>query len=284
MYILLRLKKMYTAFVLIVVSATITGIVCTCIFAEETVSLPVIMYHSVLKDASKTGKYVITPKSVEEDLIYLKEHGYTSVRASDVINYVLHDGSLPEKPYLITLDDGCYNNLTYVLPLLEKYDAYAVISIVGSYSESFSESGDANSSYSYLRWEDIINLKNSGRVEFANHSYDMHSIGKHRIGSKKITWEEDGEYIDKFSKDCLKTQKLLIDNCGIEPVIYTYPFGAYCEESHEFLNDNGFVMTLSCEEGINRISHNKDCLYIMMRINRPGNMASSEFFNKHKIK
>ena len=284
MYILLKFKKLYLAFVTIIICITAAGIVCTCISAEETVNLPILMYHSVLKDESKTGKYVITPQSIEEDLKYLKERGYTGVSASDVINYVIHDGTLPDKPYLITLDDGCYNNLTYVLPLLEKYDAYAVISIVGSYSESFSESGDVNSAYSYLRWEDIKKLNNSGRVEIANHSYDMHSIGKHRIGSKKISWEDESEYIDKFSKDCLKTQRLLIDNCGIEPVIYTYPFGAYCEESHEFLNDNGFIMTLSCEEGINRITRNSDCLYTMMRINRPGKMSSAEFFTKHKIK
>ena len=35
-------------------------------------SLPVIMYHSVLSDPSRTGDYVITPDEFEKDLIYIK--------------------------------------------------------------------------------------------------------------------------------------------------------------------------------------------------------------------
>ncbi len=270
-------------FVVFVLVISGSGVVYNLINAEEIVKLPVLMYHSVLKDRSKTGKYVITPERFEDDLIYLSECGYTSVKASDVINYTTIGTNLPKKPYLLTFDDGCYNNLTYILPLLEKYDAYAVISIVGSYSEKFSQSGEANSAYSYLRWEDIKELKESGRVEFANHSYDMHSIGKDRIGSKILINEDEDEYIEKFSQDCMKTQKLLLDNCGVEPVIYTYPFGAYCEESHEYLDENGFIMTLSCTEGINTITRNPECLYLLRRLNRHGNSGSYEFFSKNKI-
>ena len=93
------------------------------------------MYHSILKDASRTGKYVITPSRVEEDLIYLQENGYETVVVADLIAYVTDGTPLPEKPVMITLDDGYLNNLTYMLPLLEQYDMRAVISVIGLYSE-----------------------------------------------------------------------------------------------------------------------------------------------------
>ena len=48
--------------------------------------------------------------------------------------YVNGIGILPEKPVMITLDDGCYNNLSDVLPLLEKYDMHAIVSVVGEYT------------------------------------------------------------------------------------------------------------------------------------------------------
>ena len=43
------------------------------------VSLPAIMYHSVLKDPARTGEYVVTPQSFENDLKYLSQKGYTAV-------------------------------------------------------------------------------------------------------------------------------------------------------------------------------------------------------------
>lgn len=252
--------------------------------ATDMVELPILMYHSILKDSSRTGKYIVTPQQVENDMEYLESHGYKCVSAAQVRDYVLQGGILPEKPYMLTFDDGNYNNLTYILPLLEKHDAYAVISIVGSYSEEFSDTGEANAAYSYLRWEDIRELSASGRVEIGNHSYDMHSIADGRIGSQRMKGEDSAEYRKKFTDDFLYTQQLLEDNCGIEPVIYTYPFGAYCDEAKEILADNGIIMTLTCNEAINQISRDPKCLYQMCRFNRAGGIRTEDFFERCGIK
>ena len=48
---------------------------------SDGIKLPVLMYHSVSDKVSKTGKYVITPKSFENDIKYLKDHGYNTVSA-----------------------------------------------------------------------------------------------------------------------------------------------------------------------------------------------------------
>ncbi len=52
----------------------------------EGVEIPIVMYHSVLKDEAYHGKYVISPAEFENDLSYLKSHGYTTVLVSDLIN------------------------------------------------------------------------------------------------------------------------------------------------------------------------------------------------------
>lgn len=69
---------------------------------ECAVKLPIIMYHSILKDPKYTGKYVITPDQLEQDLIYLTENGYTTVTVQDLINHVQGTASLPEKPIMLT--------------------------------------------------------------------------------------------------------------------------------------------------------------------------------------
>ncbi len=129
MFYTVKLKKlMYFCVILLVMSF---GVIIHSIGNDNGKELVVIMYHSVLKDTARSGKYIVTPDNLENDIKYLAEHGYTSVLPSDIISYVYENKPLPEKPYLITLDDGSYNNLTYVLPILERNNAYALISVVG---------------------------------------------------------------------------------------------------------------------------------------------------------
>ena len=78
----------------------------------EAVDIPIVMYHSVLKDEKYHGKYVISPAELENDILYLKEQGYTTIFMEDLINYT-KGGELPEKPIMLTFDDGYYNNYLY---------------------------------------------------------------------------------------------------------------------------------------------------------------------------
>lgn len=252
------------------------------VFKNEGTDLLILMYHSVLKDPSRTGKYVITPQRFEEDLIYLKENGYSFVTAKQVVQYVYAQASLPKKPVLLTFDDGMYNNAEYVLPLLKKYDAYAVFSVVGSYTDEYSQKNIANPAYSYLRWCDINGLSESGRVEFANHSYNFHSTAGPRYGSAKMKGESDLEYIENFHSDTQKLQSEFLSNCNFQPYIYTYPFGNISPESSRILHKMGFLMTLSCTEGKSRIYQEEDCLYLLKRFNRDGRLSTNQFFSKLK--
>ena len=98
---------------------------------QAGVRVPILMYHSVLKNPKMAGMYVVSPDTLEQDLKYIKKKGYTTVFVRELTEYVYQNAPLPEKPVVITLDDGYLNNLTYVLPLLEKYDMKATISVVG---------------------------------------------------------------------------------------------------------------------------------------------------------
>lgn len=61
-------------------------------FREEGTELIILMYHGVLKNPSRSGKYVITPQKFEEDLIYLEDKGYKTVTAKQIVQYV--DGAV----------------------------------------------------------------------------------------------------------------------------------------------------------------------------------------------
>lgn len=241
--------------------------------------VPIIMYHSVLKSAKKQTKYIVTPSQLESDMLWLKSNGYTTVLIQDLINYVYDGTPLPPKPVIITFDDGYYNNLIYLYPLLKKYNMKAVISIIGRYSEEYSKTLDLNPTYAHLTWDNIKELNSSGIVEILNHSYNMHSTDV-RKGCKILSGESYFEYKTVLAEDIMKTQELLSSNCGITPAAFTYPFGYMCDESEEILKELGFKASLSCYEKINHITRDKSCLYMLKRFNRDSTLSTEKFMSK----
>lgn len=248
--------------------------------SEEYIKVPIIMYHSILKDPARSNKYTITPAVLEEDLKYIKANGYETITISDLISYVYADKPLPPKPIILTFDDGHYNNYGYLYPLLEKYDVKAVISIVGSYTDKFSETDEANLNYSYLRWKDINELISSGRVEFQNHTYNLHDNTHGRIGAKKKKGESDDEYKKILEEDINKLQNEFKENTGYVPTCFTYPFGGISNSSLDIIKELGFKASLSCEEGINKITKNPNSLYLLKRYNRPSYVSTYNIFKK----
>lgn len=275
-------KRTFIALILMTALIAVGGVcfaVCaatqTNIPGERGVRLPVLMYHSVLKNPSAAGRYVISPETFESDLKYLRENGYTAVVGSEVIDYVKNGGALPEKPVMLTFDDGYLNNLTYVVPLLEKYNMKAVISVVGSYAEKFS--ADHNPNYSHLSWDDISACIKSGRVEIGNHTYNMHSQSSRR-GAMKKRGESDKEYEAALGADLKKNQELLLKHCQTEPRIFAYPFGAVSNTSYAIIQKLGFEMSLGCSEKVHYITcGDEKTLYLVSRFNRPSGISTEKF-------
>ena len=245
---------------------------------DSGVKLPVVMYHSIVDSDERASKYVVKPSIVEQDFTWLRDNGYTSVSAAQLLDYVYGTGDLPDKPVLITLDDGFFNNLSYLPPLLEKYDFHAVVSVVGAFTAKESDACPKQSNiYSYLRWDQINELCGMGRVEIGNHTYNMHGSGG-RQGVVRASGESDGEYYGSLQRDIEKLQQKLREKCGSVPAIFTYPYGTETDIAREVVSDMGFRVTLTCREYVNMIERGKDCLLELGRYNRPTGVSSEKFF------
>lgn len=245
----------------------------------DEIKIPGVMYHGILKDPARQGKYVITPSQFEQDIKYLKDNGYTGVFISDLIEYVEKGTPLPEKPILITFDDGYYNNYLYAYPILKKYDTKAIFSLIGRYSEQYSETGEKNAYYTHITWEQAREMADSGLAELQNHSYDLHSL-EHRKGAKKLSGESVEDYQRMLYGDLHKTDALIYENTGYKPTAFTYPFGYISAESLMVIKEMGYKASISSESGFSIISREKPNLYELKRVNRPSGKSSSEFFKE----
>ena len=113
------------------------GAILTVMAEDPGVRVPVIMYHAVMDDASRLGKYVISPEELESDFKWLSENGYTAILSEDLINYTENGAALPEKPILLTFDDGYYNNYLYAYPTAKRYGMKFVLSPIGKYADLY---------------------------------------------------------------------------------------------------------------------------------------------------
>lgn len=245
---------------------------------EGSIPLPIVMYHGLLKDHRYHNRFYISPKLFEKDLKYLQENGYTPIFVSDLINYVDTGALLPEKPVIITFDDGFYNTYTYAYPLLRQYNMKAVVSIIGELTDKSTLLDDENPNYSYLTWDRVKEMSASGYFEIQNHSYDMHCDDAGRRGSMQRPGESLEQYQKVLEADIGPFQDKIYEMTGRKPTAFTYPFGLISKSSQEILKGMGFRATFSCREGLNYITGDPECLYRLKRVLRTPDKSSEDFF------
>ncbi len=247
--------------------------------AGGTVRVPIIMYHSVTPDAKNACDYIIPESTFRADMEYLRRSGYTAVFMSDLAAWEAGTAELPEKPVVITLDDGYLNGLTVVEPVLEELGMKAVISVVGSYTQQYAENGDRCPDYAYLTWDDIRALSQSGCVEIGSHTYAMHSLSPRR-GCAKMRGESTPRYRQVLENDLGRLQTELWDKAGVKPTVFAYPYGFYSADSLAVLKQLGFTAALGCEEKINSLDRSADELYHLGRFNRPAGISTADFMRR----
>lgn len=248
---------------------------------KEGVKVPIIMYHQVTKKSSRRSKYTVMYEEFENDMRYIKEKGYTAIDMQDLIDYVYGKKALPEKPIIITLDDGFESVYAYVYPLMKELNMCAVASIVGEYTTFFTENPDHNITYSYLDWNEVAELTKSKEIEIQNHSYDLHKNNGSRHGISKKRDEDVVSYNSEVGTDIMKMQNIMKEKTGYVPTTLTLPFGAYKKETIDLAKDLGFKAVLLCEEKVNIIKQgDTEILYHLGRYNRPSKVSTESFFEK----
>ena len=214
---------------------------------RQEVELPVLMYHGITEDISKVTDYTILSTDLEKDLIWLRDNGYTSISAKQLIDYVEKGTPLPSKPILITFDDGYANNYTLAFPLLKKYNSKAVISVIGMESDISSKSINKDTGSTYLSWGEISTMAESDLIEFGNHTYALHFNNGGRKGADKLAGETQEAYAKVLSEDLSLNQEKINNATGQLPLVFVWPYGAYPMDgsANDILKELGFKISLT---------------------------------------
>ena len=246
--------------------------------SQPQVSVPVIMYHQVHKDNRNCGNYIIPISMLREDFEYMRRNNITPVSFAMLQDYVENGAPLPQNPLVITFDDGEKSFLTKVVPLLEEFNYPANVNIIGSLVEMYTQNGDVNDSYAYLTENDIKVLNENPLVELGCHTYNLHSLTNRR-GVSQLYGESDEDYCSLIRNDIDKFNGLFTRLTGKSPTIFAYPYGIKNKLCDNVIRNNGFIITLTCRETVNKIAPG-DTLFDLGRFNRPYGISTEKFFCK----
>lgn len=229
-------------------------------------------------DVSRLGDYIVTPGLFEDDLRYLTDRGYTTVSAEQLIEFVDNGKPLPERSVMITFDDGQESFKAYALPLLEKYNMCAVVSVVGKYADIYSATPDHNINYSYFTWDQIRELSENERVEIGCHTQDLHNIDGSRRGCMIMKNESDERYSEILNSDLNAVERRIESVIGSKPSVFTYPYGLYCAQSQSIVAERGYRVVFTCDEVVNTLTGEASELMSLGRFNRSAKIGRAEYF------
>ncbi len=261
----------YVVVVLVLLGFLLAGWLATATATQDSRLLPIIMYHDVVPDGEQLDEYTVSATQLEEDLAALAREGWQTVRLSEVIDFVQNGATLPEKPVLLVFDDGYDSVLTQVLPLLEKYDARAVVSVIGARAQGLADGCDT--SRQYMDWDALSQALASGRIELQSHSAQLH-VFRARKGLQQLPDETEEAYAKMLLAD-MNQMDAWSEDAGVTMIkSFAYPYGFVEPLADSLMRKQGYEATMTSEPHINRIERNPDCLYRLGRFNRSGCMQT----------
>ena len=237
--------------------------------ALYTAQLPVLLYHDLLAESGDPN--AMTAAVFDEQMQALQAAGYTTVSLDEVYAYVFNGAGLPEKPLLITFDDGYRSNYELAYPILQKYGMKATIFVIGSSvgKDTYKDTGVAiTPHFSFAEAQEMLD---SGLISIGSHTYDLHQSPTLDAAPVRETvgilpGESQADYAAVFSADLAQSM------CGIEQnttqtvTALAYPEGVYTVLSQILCREAGLTATFSTEAQTNTLVRGLgQCLYAMGR-------------------
>ena len=196
------------------------------------INIPILTYHNF--EPVKPGIVTISTARFEEQLQYIKEHGYTIIPLKEAVAYLQgKKKSLPAKPVVITIDDGRITVYQNLLPLVKKYNIPVTLFIYPSIT--------SHESYA-MTWEQIKELQKTGLFDIQSHTYTHPDFNDDQ---KQMT---PAAYQEAVKSELEKSKNIIQDKLGVKVTLLAWPFGKYNPYVEQQAKKSGYVMAFSIDE------------------------------------
>jgi peptidoglycan/xylan/chitin deacetylase (PgdA/CDA1 family) len=217
-------------------------------------SVPILLYHSVADRPSDfIAPYTVSPATFRRHLDAVSATGATTLTVSDFVAARAH-GTLPERPVLITFDDGYRDTLTAAAPLLAERGMRATVYVTTGVVDAVSPGGDP-----MLRWSQIEELAGLG-----------HEIGAHSHTHPQL----DTLALPSVRHEIAGSRARLQDRTGLPIDGFAYPHGYSDARVRRAVHEAGFTSACSVK---NALSPQDDRPYTLARLMLLSTTTDAEF-------
>jgi len=175
---------------------------------QRTVRVPVLMYHYLSVPPADANAYrkdlSVSPDLFARQLDRVQAEGYTTISLYDLLAHLWEGAPLPEKPVVLTFDDGYRDFYTNAFPLLGQRGMSATVFVITDFMDE--ERPD------YLTWAMAREMLAAG--------ISIESHGRNHISLKN----KDRDYLIWQALGSLETIQFEL---GVRPRFTSYPAGEF---------------------------------------------------------
>jgi peptidoglycan/xylan/chitin deacetylase (PgdA/CDA1 family) len=203
---------------------------------QEKKPIPILSYHSIAQSTNpKFKQYAVPPATFAEQMAYLHQNSYTAITVTQLVRMLLQERfALPERPVVLTFDDGFADFFTNALPVLQQFGFTATLYIatgfIGSTSRWLAPLGEATRPM--LTWDQVNEISACG-IECGGHSH-WHP----QLDTLPLAQARD---------EIVRCKKLLEDHLGQKVWSFAYPHGYHSRAIKRLVREAGY--TSACAVG-----------------------------------
>jgi hypothetical protein len=196
-------------------------------FAAPANSVPVLVWHGI---GSARDGYTVTQAQFARQIALLSRLGYTAISMRQWADFRAGRGALPNKPILLTFDDGRLDSYRGADRELQRMGMRAAIFVI---------TGDIEKRNPfYLTWTELHRMQKSGRWDIEPHAYEGHRqvtidpagdqapFYAARRYTRSGGQESLADWEARVSDDLFALRQQFADQ-GLTPHAFAVPFGDY---------------------------------------------------------
>lgn len=227
---------------------------------DKTVSrdVPVLMWHNLAEESS--GDMTISVDTFRAQIEALHEAGFKTVSLQQLYDYVHFGTELPEKPIVLTFDDGYFSNYEYAFPILQEYDMQATIFAIGVSVGKDNYKDTDHAMTPHFGADEAREMVDSGLISVQSHTFDMHQWPPFEDGNAQVRetllpfdGEADADYEAAVEADFAESRELLESITGQPVNALAFPEGAYVTLTQDALRSAGAELTFTTVRAVNTV-------------------------------
>src|SRR3989338_1004981 len=209
-----------------------------------SVKVPIFVYHHVRPyvpgESRLQDEYDIAPELFEQHLVYLRDHGYTTVTLDDLVVFTQKKTTDPvTKPVILTFDDGWKNQYVYAFPLLKKYGMTATFYVytdpIGKTQYVTKDRTNPIGKVQYLSWKDIKEMNAAG-MTIASHTLSHPHLNRLSV--------------EELAKEIADTKRILEEHLGKQILHFATPFGEINARGIATVRAAGYLTCRTTDDGV----------------------------------